>query len=263
MKSACILAAISSQINIHLKENIPSRDHTENMLSFCGVPIKKDKIVQDILGRDKLSYVIHAKPPYSILARNFDLWGDISSAAFFIVAALFIENSDITIENILLNPYRDRYIRFLLDMGADMSIEEKKEKCGERGGDIKVKSSFLKNISIPLQSIPSLIDEIPILSIAGMFSEGTFAIHNAKELRYKESDRIHSICHNLKNLGLEVKTYSDGFEFVGRPGHSFKGKINSFYDHRIIMSFEVANLISKKKCRNGFKKNREGINRNK
>ncbi len=136
-------------------------------------------------------------------------------------------------------------------MGASIEILHKENSCGEEGADIMVSSSSLKNTLIQDSDIiPKIIDEIPILAIAGIFSEGVFSISNAEELRYKESDRIKSICENLKRMNIEVEEKPDGFSFQGVGDQIDKIKpalIESYSDHRILMSFEIANQILKQK----------------
>ena len=241
VKSALLLAAVASNTEAIINEKILSRDHTENMFSFTGIDIT----IHTKIENNKNTHQIHIKPPYTFQPKIFNIWGDISSAAFFIVLGALIPNSHVTIRNVLLNPFRDQYLKILQAMGAKITIIEKNMECGEKGGDIQIQGSTLKNIEIPIDIIPSIIDEIPILTIAGMFSEGKFSVRNAEELRHKESDRIKAMVTNLINVGYSVEEYKDGFSFEGKPNSTPKGNIETFCDHRIIMSFEIANLVSK------------------
>ena len=127
-------------------------------------------------------------------------------------------------------------------MKGNIEFDNVKIKNGEKRGDIIVKSSNLVNVSIPAEIIPNIIDEIPILAIAGLFAEGTFTIRNASELRHKESDRIKSVCKNLKLLGVDLIEFEDGFEITGQP-NSDKATFESYDDHRIAMSFAILSLI--------------------
>lgn len=238
VKSAMLLAGIASQTNIRLEEEIPSRDHTENMLAFAGVPVSKMET------QDGKSYVIDMEPSYTLQAREYNIWGDVSSAAFFVVLALLAEEGSLTIKNVLLNPYRSKYLDVLKRMGADIEIQEKQEQCGERGGDIIVRPSSLRGTKILPKEIPSLIDELPILTIAGLFSQGEFSFRGAKELRVKESDRIFALCENLRNCGVAVEELEDGLLLQGNPSAMLNGNIQSFMDHRIVMSFAVAKIKS-------------------
>ena len=236
VKSACLLAALASQTNAKIKELKPSRDHTENMLISQGVNLCVEK--------DGNSRVIRMQPPYSMEASVYDLWGDISSASFFVVMALLIKDSQVLIRDVLLNPHRTGYLETLKKMGAEIKTHVKEKKCNEKGGDIEVRFSHLKNIAITPDEVPSVIDELPILVVAAMFSEGVFEIRGAEELRYKESDRVHAICSNLKTLGYSYEEYKDGFSLEGRPEYVPRGEIQGFKDHRILMSFEIASAVA-------------------
>ena len=243
VKSALILAAISSQVELNLQEVKPSRDHTENMLEFAGIQI--EQIIKNG------SKEILLKPPYRLKPSTFHIWGDVSSAAFFVVLASLTGRGDkddgLKIKDVLLNPFRTVYLDVLKKMGAAFQIKEAKEECGEIGGEIFVQYAPTHNISITPEEVPSVIDEIPILTVAAMFSKGTFQIRGAEELRYKESDRIHAICSNLSALGYNYEEYPDGFKLQGQPEYIPKGEIQGFHDHRIIMSFEIANQVAKAK----------------
>ena len=243
VKSACLLAAIASQVEITLLEKKHSRDHTENMLRFIGIPIEKSQ--------EGNTSKIRLKPPYEPSPATFDIWGDISSAAFFVAMGCLIEGSELKIRNVLLNPHRLGYIKILQRMGANIQIQEKGLRCGEKGGDLFVKYASLKNVSISPEEIPSTIDEVPILCIMAGFSQGVFEIRKAEELRRKESDRIHSLCSNMMSLGYQCEEYPDGFRLVGDPDHIPRGKVEGFFDHRIIMAFEVANQVARARFTSG------------
>jgi 3-phosphoshikimate 1-carboxyvinyltransferase len=169
--------------------------------------------------------------------------GDFSSAAFFITAALLIPDSELQIKNVSLNPTRTGLLDILLKMGADIEID-KKRQSPEPVGDIVIKYSPLRNIEIEPSIIPNIIDEIPILSILASRASGLFELHNAEELRYKESDRIKAVVENLRNCGIEAEEYEDGFKIMGEQNFS-GGKIKTYGDHRIAMSFAIANLLTK------------------
>ncbi len=230
VKSAVMLAALASGAKLTLTEKIPSRDHTENMLRFAGVGITREG--------NTIRMPAGARPE----ARDYKIWGDISSAAFFAVGASLVPDSEIVLRGVLLNPFRDRYLQALRDMGAAIEILPQRDECGEKGGDVMVRSSRLKGVHLPADSIPSLIDEIPVLTIAGAFASGRFSYRDAKELRVKESDRIAIMAQNLKVCGVQVTEHDDGLELEGNPHHILSGKIEPHMDHRIVMSFEIANL---------------------
>jgi len=168
--------------------------------------------------------------------------GDFSSAAFFIAAALLIPDSELLIANVSLNPTRIGLITVLKQMGAELHIDTLREKP-EPIGNITVKYSHLHNVSIGADIIPNIIDEIPILAILAAVAEGKFELHNARELRYKESDRISAMVNNLKNTGILAEEFEDGFKLSGGQ-HFSGGKVQTFGDHRIAMSFAIANLIA-------------------
>lgn len=236
VKSAVMLAAIASRAALTLHEPIPSRDHTENMLRHAGVEVQKVK--------EGDGFRISLAAGAVVEPRDYKIWGDVSSAAFFAVGASLLPDSELLLRGILLNPYRDRYLSALKDMGAFVEILPQRDECGEKGGDVLVRHAKLKGIELPKDSIPSLIDEIPVLTIAGVFAEGKFSYRDAKELRVKESDRIGIMAQNLAAVGVTVKEYDDGMELEGNPQRSLAGKIEPHMDHRIVMSFEIANLVS-------------------
>ncbi|WP_053332199.1 3-phosphoshikimate 1-carboxyvinyltransferase [Turneriella parva] len=230
VKSAVMLAALASGAELTLTENIPSRDHTENMLRFAGVQVLRE------------GNTIRVPAGQVPAPREYKIWGDISSAAFFAVGASLVPDSELVLRGVLLNPFRDRYLTALKDMGAAIEILPQRDECGEKGGDVMVRSSRLKGIQLPAESIPSLIDEIPVLTIAGAFASGRFSYRDAKELRVKESDRIGIMVKNLQACGVAVTEFDDGLELAGDPQRRLTGTIEPHMDHRIVMSFEVANL---------------------
>lgn len=236
VKSAVILAALASQTSLTLNEPIPSRDHTENMLRFAGVALNKEKSGD--------GFRISLAPDQKIEARDYKIWGDVSSAAFFAVGASLIPESEVLLRGLLLNPYRDAYLHALRQMGAFVEILPQRAECGERGGDVLVRHAQLKGIALDPKVIPALIDEIPVLTVAGTFAQGRFSYRNAKELRVKESDRIAIMAKNLNGVGVKTEEFEDGMAVEGNPQHTLVGKIESDMDHRIVMSFEIANLLN-------------------
>ncbi|MBV6494159.1 MAG: 3-phosphoshikimate 1-carboxyvinyltransferase [Turneriella sp.] len=247
VKSAVILAALSSGVSLSLTEEICSRDHTENMLRFAGVLVKKEGITEENSVTAKSS-THGVNPPIfipekqSVKPQDYKIWGDISSAAFFAVGASLLKGSEVLLQGVLLNPFRDRYLKVLTQMGASVEILPQRDECGEKGGDVLVRYSPLSGIKIPKEDIPSLIDELPILTVAGVYCKGTFSYRDAKELRVKESDRIGIMVENLENLGVSVEEFDDGLSVEGNPSAQLAGKITTRMDHRIVMSFEIANL---------------------
>ncbi|EMJ90883.1 3-phosphoshikimate 1-carboxyvinyltransferase [Leptospira alstonii] len=243
IKSCLMLAAIASETDLEYSENILSRDHTENMFRFLG-----NKIRQISPLHFKIS------PPYVLNGGEFKVPGDISSAAFFLVLGVLAKEGNLLIKNIGLNPARTGILTALELMGAKIEIRNRRIECGEPVGDLKTYPSTLKKSNIPESLIPAIIDEIPVLSVAGLFAEGGFEIRHAEELRAKESDRIHTMVSNFRALGIEVEEYPDGYAFDGASPRSSEvwkslssGKkipVLSYMDHRIAMSFLILKALS-------------------
>lgn len=244
VKSCLMLAAIASETSLEYEEDILSRDHTENMFRFLG-----NRIEYASPTRFKI------EPPYIFEAKDFQVPGDISSAAFFLVLGVLLKSGSILVKNVGLNPSRVGILKALESMGAKIAIHNRRIECGEPVGDLEAISSELRFSDLPEEWIPSLIDEIPILTIAGLFAKGGFAIRNAEELRAKESDRIEAMVSNLRNLGILVHEYPDGYEIPEQQnfGNSseaqawLSGKgasILTNMDHRIAMSFMILSAVS-------------------
>ncbi|MBP7280603.1 MAG: 3-phosphoshikimate 1-carboxyvinyltransferase [Leptospiraceae bacterium] len=231
VKSCLMLAAIASDVELEYEEDELSRDHTENMLRFLGGEIEYIS---------KTHFKI--KPPFSFNGNKFQVPGDISSAAFFIVFGLLAKFGTILIQNVGLNPARTGILTVLRGMGGRIEVEEERTECGEVIGDLRVYPSKLKKTEITSDLIPSIIDEIPILTIAGLFSEEGFEIKNAEDLRAKESDRIHAMVSNLQKLGVVVDETKDGYAF-GEVTEIKPTLIETFMDHRIAMSFLVLKTL--------------------
>lgn len=232
VKSAVILAALASGCALHLEEPIASRDHTENMLRFAGVDVRRE------------GAKILIAPGSVVQPRNYKIWGDISSAAFFAVGACLLKDSELLLRGVLLNPFRDRYLYALQEMGASLTILPQSDESGEKGGDVLVRHSALRGIHLTKESIPSLIDELPILTVAGAFASGTFSFRDAKELRVKESDRIGLMVENLRRLGVPVEEFEDGLSLEGQAQRKLSGRVETHMDHRMVMSFEIASLAA-------------------
>ena len=232
VKSCLMLAALFIKGKSKFYEDIVTRDHTENLLEHFGYDLDKSENETSFKGRQAL------------LAKDINIGSDISSAAFFIVAALILKNSEIKIPNVNINKYRIGIITVLEEMGANISIINKRFDSNEELGDLIIKSSELKPIKIGGEIISKLIDELPILFIACAVSSGVSKISGIEELRYKESDRIKSMEEGLTSVGINVTSTIDSIEISG--GEILGGKINSYGDHRIAMAFAIAALVSKK-----------------
>ena len=228
VKSSVLIAGLHSENETKVIEKEQTRNHTEKML---GLPVKVSE--GKIISSSSIKYYPEEK--------EYFVPGDISTSAFHIVLTLLTPNSELIIKNVSLNPTRIGFIEVLKKMGANISYEEIKTSSNEEYGNLIVKSSQLKNINIDKEIIPNIIDEIPILTIAGLFAEGDFIINNAKELRVKESDRINSIYFNLKLLGLQIEQNEDGFMVYGTITKS-KPVFESFGDHRIAMAFAILSM---------------------
>ncbi|GBD91654.1 3-phosphoshikimate 1-carboxyvinyltransferase 1 [bacterium BMS3Abin04] len=229
VKSSILFSGLHLEEATKVIENIPSRNHTENMLNL---PVAKDNN-ETIISVSKNNYPV---------PQNYFIPSDISSAAFFIVLTLLLKDSNIVIKNVSLNESRTGILRVLEFMGAEFEINNVNNSANEFYGDLNIKSKNLVNVEIPETLIPNIIDEIPILSIAGIFAEGEFTIRGAKELRFKETDRIKAMCDNFKKLGLTVEEYEDGYTVSGTIVNK-DVLFESFGDHRIAMSFAVLSLL--------------------
>ncbi len=232
VKSGLMLFSLFINKESMFYEKVPTRDHTENLLEYLGYKIKRDQ--------NSLSY----KGGQSLVAKDIDIGSDISSASFFIIAALIIEGSCLEIPNVNINKYRTGVLNVLEEMGADIKLSNIHTASNEVVGDIKVKYSKLSSINIQGDIIPSLIDELPILFIACATASGTSIISGIEELRHKESDRLSAMEEGLRNVGIKVSSTNESIKITG--GEIFGGKVSSYGDHRIAMSFAIAGLISKK-----------------
>lgn len=231
VKSALLFAALWGEGPSILVEPLPSRDHTENMLRHVGVVLRKE------------DGTITIEPPQVIQASAFDLPGDISSAAFLMSLVLCVPGASLVIQDVGLNPTRTGFLRCLERMGGRYSVLARRETFGELRGDILVTSSELQATSIEPEEIPMLIDEIPILAVLAAKAKGKTVISGASELRVKESDRIRAVASGLQALGVKVEEKEDGLVIYG-PCDFQRGRVQSFGDHRIAMSFIIAGLLS-------------------
>jgi len=232
IKSCLMIASLFVDGTSYFYETITTRDHTENLLEHFNYNITRSEKGTAIIGRQSLT------------AKDIVIGSDISSAAFFIVAALISEGSKITLPNININKYRVGIIDVLKKMGANIKIYNQRSESNELIGDIDVSSSKLRSITLDGKIISTLIDELPILFIACSVATGLSKISGIEELRHKESDRIKSMEEGLKAIGITVSSSNDSIEIEG--SEIFGGKINSYGDHRVAMSFAVAGLVSKK-----------------
>jgi 3-phosphoshikimate 1-carboxyvinyltransferase len=228
VKTALLLAGLNAAGQTSVTEPCLSRDHTERMLQKFGVPVKREGTKVSVNGGKELQGI------------RFKIPGDFSSAAFFIVAALIVEGSDLLIRNVGINSTRVGLFTILSRMGAKIEFENRKE--GEEPvADIHVRSSSLKATTIVPEEVPAAIDEFPILCTAAAFAEGETRITGASELRAKETDRIRAMTTNLRTVGAKVEEFDDGMVVHGQEVLQ-GGKCSSFGDHRIAMAMAVAGL---------------------
>jgi len=228
VKSCLLLAGLYAAGSTTVIEPAPTRDHTERMLRGFGYPVTSEGKSATVESGHKLT------------ATRIEVPADISSAAFFLVAASIAPGSDLVLEHVGINPTRTGVIDILRLMGADLTLENQREVGGEPVADIRVRAAQLKGIDIPEDLVPLAIDEFPVLFIAAACAEGRTVLRGAEELRVKESDRIQVMADGLLALGVKVEPTPDGIIIDG--GAYGGGEVNSHGDHRIAMAFSVASL---------------------
>ena len=233
VKSCILLAGINTKGVTRYTEPFLSRNHTELMLEYLGADIKVNGTTTSITKSE-------------LEAKNIEIAGDISSAAFFIVAGLITPNSDIIIKNVGLNPTRTGILEVVEKMGGDVEILDKRLLGKEEVGDLRIKTSALKATTIEGDVIPKLIDEIPVIAVLATQAEGTTIIKDAQDLRNKESDRITATVRELKKIGADIEETPDGFIINGKKALKGDAEIETYHDHRLAMSLYVAGLICEK-----------------
>jgi 3-phosphoshikimate 1-carboxyvinyltransferase len=231
VKTAVLLAGLQAEGTTTVREPAPSRDHTERMLPLFGVPVERNGLAASVRGGATLHGAEVTVP------------GDASSAAFLVVAALVLPDSEIRLEGVLLSPTRAAFLDILQDMGAE--IETRPESSDpEPVGSILARSSSLRGTMVDPARVAALIDEVPALAVAACFAEGLFTLTGAKELRVKECDRIAAMAEGLGRLGGRVRELPDGLLIEG--GSPLKGAaVRSHGDHRVAMALAVAALAAK------------------
>ena len=231
VKSCVLLAGLYSEGCTAVTEPGPSRDHTERMLRGFGYPVQSAKGVISLQGGGSLQ------------ACDIDVPADISSAAFFLVAASIAPDSELILTHVGVNPTRMGVINILQLMGANITLHNHSEVGGEPVADIRVRSASLRGIEIPLDQVPLAIDEFPVLFVAAACATGRTVLRGADELRVKESDRIAAMAEGLSTLGIINEVLEDGIAIDG--GILGGGVIKTYHDHRIAMSFAIAGLRAK------------------
>ena len=234
IKSAILLAGLFARGNTVIHQKTLSRDHTERMLRQMGASLESEG--------NSISLLPLTNP---LVPLNLRVPGDISSAAYFLVAAAIHPNARIVIRDCGINPTRTGIIDILLAMGARLKIDHERLEAGEPLADIVVESSELRGIEVGGDIIPRLIDEIPVLAVAGCVARGKTVIKDAGELRVKESDRIATVANELSRLGAKIEPLPDGMVIYG--GTLLSGtEVDSHFDHRLAMSLAIAGLIARR-----------------
>jgi len=236
VKSALLLAGLRAEGWTEVVEPLLSRDHTERMLRLFGAEL--------ITLPEERGHLVKLKGVQSLSGTEVHCPADPSSAAFFTALALLAPEGELLLKEVLLNPTRDGFYRKVLEMGGKVDFLNYREVSGEPRADLLVRpSGRLKAVKVSPEEVPALIDELPVLAVLMALAEGVSEVRGAKELRYKESDRIKTVVENLRRMGVEVEEYEDGFAIKGTE--KLKGaKIETRGDHRIAMAFTVAGLTT-------------------
>ncbi|MDB6047268.1 MAG: bifunctional prephenate dehydrogenase/3-phosphoshikimate 1-carboxyvinyltransferase [Pseudomonas sp.] len=233
VKSCLLLAGLYAEGETRVTEPAPTRDHTERMLRGFGYPVTTEGSTASV------------ESGHTLTATHIEVPADISSSAFFLVAASIAENSDLLLEHVGINPTRTGVIDILRLMGADITLENQREVGGEPVADLRVRSAKLKGIDIPEELVPLAIDEFPVLFVAAACADGRTVLRGAEELRVKESDRIQVMADGLLALGVKAEPTADGIiiDGAGFGADAFSGgEVHAHGDHRIGMAFSVASL---------------------
>lgn len=231
VKSCVLLAGLYADGQTSVTEPFLSRNHSELMLRSFGAKISSKGTIATV------------EPEPILIGQKVEVPGDISSAAYFIAAALLIPGSELLIQNVGINPTRDGILKVCASMGAKIEILNSHTCCGEEVADLLVRHSSLKGTVIEGALIPTLIDELPVLSVLAAFAEGTTIIRDAQELKVKESNRLDIMVHHLTAMGADVEPTEDGMIITGgKPLHG--GVLDSYLDHRIAMAFAVAGMAA-------------------
>jgi 3-phosphoshikimate 1-carboxyvinyltransferase len=240
IKSSLLFAALFAKGTTRLTEPRLSRDHTERLFEFFGLPLSRHGLALAMEGRPSVGWA--AAPELTVP-------GDLSAAAFFIVGATIVPGSDITITGVGVNPTRTGLLDVLERMGADIQLFNRRDEAGEPVADIRVKSAALRGATIGQELIPRTIDEFPVLCVAAAVAEGSTIVTGAEELRVKESDRIATMAAELRAIGARVNERPDGMRIDGLGHTGENGRLQptagrSHGDHRVAMSLAIAALTA-------------------
>jgi 3-phosphoshikimate 1-carboxyvinyltransferase len=232
VKSALLLAGLYADGPTAVRQPGPARDHTERMLAAMGADVQADDLTVTLAPLSS---------PLSPLSLSIP--GDISSAAFPLVAATLIDGSEITIEHVGINPTRTGLLAVLRAMETDVALENEREQNGEPVADVAVRASDLVGVEISGHAVVRMIDEFPVLAVAATQARGTTTVRDAAELRVKETDRIAAIVDELRTMGARIEPLPDGFVVEG-PTRLYGARVDSHGDHRLAMALAVAGLIA-------------------
>lgn len=237
VKSAVLLAGLNTPGTTTVIEPVATRNHTELMLAAFGAAIEASPGEED-------SRVIALEGRVDLKPQSITVPGDPSSSAFAMVAALIVEGSEIVVENMLLNPTRTGLVETLGEMGGDITVDNRRKVGGEEVGDVRVKASRLKGVTVPASRAPAMIDEYPILAVAAAFAEGDTLMEGIGELRVKESDRITAMAVGLEANGITAEEEADSLLVHGSAKVGGGGTVDAMHDHRIAMSFLILGLAA-------------------
>jgi len=231
VKSALLLAGLTAEGSTSVHQPGPARDHTERMLAAMGADIQTSGLTVTLHPVSRLAPLSPTIP------------GDVSSAAFLLVAAVLVPDSDVTVTGVGINPTRTGLIDVLRAMGTDISVSNQHSACGETVANVTTRTSDLRGVTIEGDTVVRMIDEFPILAVAATQAHGTTVVRNANELRVKETDRIAAVVQELRRLGAQIEAREDGFVVEGStPLHG--APVDSHGDHRLAMALAVAGLIA-------------------
>jgi 3-phosphoshikimate 1-carboxyvinyltransferase len=241
VKSAVLLAGLNTPGITRVIEPVPTRDHTERMLTGFGARLE--------VGEENGDKIISIHGEADLRPMDVTVPGDPSSAAFFMVAATLVPGSDLTILNVGMNPTRAGLLQVLRQMGADITEVDAREVGGEPVADLRVRHAALTGIDVDPAIAPAMIDEFPVLFVAAALASGTTRTSGLEELRVKESDRLSAMAAALTSVGARVEEHEDGLTIHGTGGEALRGSVNThvktMLDHRIAMSMAVAGLVSR------------------
>src|SRR5437016_1257138 len=236
VKSSVLLAGLFAEGSTSVTEPALSRDHTERLFAYLGIPVTRNVLTVSLIGQRAFT------------AKDIAVAGDLSAAAFFLVAASLVHNSEVTITGVGVNPTRTGVLEILQEMGAHIELLNPRTQAGEPVADLRVRSAPLQGVTIGPDRIPKAIDEFPVLCVAAACAQGETIISGAEELRVKESDRIAAMTTELRRLGAAVEERPDGLRIAG--GRPLQGAVcQSHGDHRVAMSMMVAGLVAR--CETG------------